>query len=299
MKTLKVIILLSLVTYVNTAFSQCQPVCIESGTVTITPSGTLNVNVVNTPTVHVNNTTFTVVPSGTQTTVVTNTVSISVVGTPTVHINNTTFTVTGASTAVDSIAAGVLIGNNNSSNAKQTTLNQLLNQYFNGGGNSPLFDTISGKKMSIANVMYTGLFQGNNPFWYNQSNGSNLFYDASTGRGVAVSIGVTNNFISDNYSISDFEDNGDQSVFKAGNYSGAANMVSAFITPRAQGGKAYGENISMSDTVITDVTSMASLVTAVNLFYAQHPYRRIADCQYSNAVITATLTFFAVIRYKD
>jgi|GEM_PF-5927918 hypothetical protein len=61
----------------------------------------------------------------------------------------------------------------------------------------------------------------------------------------------------------------------------------------------YVANTTVSDTLITSVTTMSDLVTAVNLFYAEHPNRSIKDVSYTNAIVTATLTYFAVIRYKD
>ena len=97
------IITLSLVTLANKGFSQCTTVC---GTVT-TSGGS-----------------FTVVPSGTQT--------VYVANTPSVYVINST-----GGTPADTIAAGVTAGSNNSTNAKESTLN-----YVNGGINNSL-DTLA------------------------------------------------------------------------------------------------------------------------------------------------------------
>jgi hypothetical protein len=71
------------------------------------------------------------------------------------------------------------------------------------------------------------------------------------------------------------------------------------FTPNGVSAKSYLKNTGLTDTLIANTTSMASLVTAVNLFYAQHPNRQIKDVQYTNAIVVGTLNFFAVIRYED
>ena len=129
MKTLKLIVFLSLVTLANTSYSQCTPVCIEGGA------------------------NFTVTPSGTQSVVVTNTVSTTGnwfrQDSATNSFNNLNTQFNTANSSLSDIDINTTTG----TSFLQRTGSSL--SIFKSPANNVLFtDTISGKKYSIANTSY-------------------------------------------------------------------------------------------------------------------------------------------------